>query len=159
MICLEQAGSPLTAGALKPWNGGNNICYWGRSNYGTMPTYAGLNDAAYFIATIDKNGTAGGPYVARLYATAEMAIADMLGEQQIMQKNRLQQGFEIYPMGLWSNTTNVRGRIGRIVDMWWSQEQTGGNNPQGAYYPDNTRTFLRIGQGVIPWDGSKFRKR
>jgi hypothetical protein len=159
LLIIMEPTVKTTPDTLIPWNGNNNVVAFILTNYGQTPLYADINDVALMRVTIDKDSAAGGPYVCGCYSTAEMATSAMLGQYTEKNVNRAQNEWEIYPMGLRSNTSPARGRIGRLVDMWWSQEITSEINPQGATYPaDGSGAYVRCGYAVLPWNGSVLKK-
>jgi hypothetical protein len=156
-MAMEVADNPITGGVI-PWNGNNNICVHSRDNLDYCLSYVNFNDSAQITATIDKDGTAGGPYVCWLYATSEMVTSAMLGQHEPPYKNNLQEEFELYPMGLFSLTSGVKGRHGTIADMWWGQDDMMVPVRHGSTYPvSGTGTHLSYCGVVLPWDGSIFR--
>ena len=54
-------------------------------------------------------------------------------------------------MGIYGATAGHRGRKGEVFDMWWGSitRQTGDPYPATA-----TKSFMEIGDIVVPWDGS-----
>lgn len=156
-ICMERAKDPLSAGALIPWNGNQNVCTLRFNIDANAPIYSQLNDSAAQPVTIDKDGTAGGPYLALVLWTSEAFAAATVGQYLTFQPD-LGRKQVLLPVGVWCGTTGVRGRHGRLSDVWWSNYLT--LVPQGSTFPaDGSGQFIKVGDLVLPWNGSAFTVR
>lgn len=151
-VGMERAKDAITAGALIPWNGNQNIVWWRNVNNSDVMEFEDFNDAAYVRATIDKDASAGGPYAPSYYMSAEMLGSAMLGQQMGSHPNELSREVSFAPIGLITTTTFVTGRHGRMADLWWIGAGTAN---YGNTFPfDGSKDFMRIGDFIFPWDGS-----
>lgn len=155
---IQRVADPISAGALIPWNGSQNVMMHDSFVDSVFWTRSGFNDSAKWYSTIDKDGSAGGPYLANFYATLEH-----VGTQAIVELHN-NVGDELNPtarpfyrFGLATETIGVKGRHGRLTDLWVVDESPdGATSPQGSYFPNNqTRQLLKIGDCAIPWNGGK----
>lgn len=142
-------------GPLVPFTGSHAWIDITAVSNGETLTYAIFNDAARLQLTIDKDASVGGPFVTAVVQTAEMVVADMIGQHNAFIPDETSQEWHIWPMGLQSLTAGRRGRIGRPYDVWWVNAETHSNFQFGAFMPeDGTRQFVKIGHMLFPWDGS-----
>lgn len=156
---MERAQDAVTAGPLIPWNGSQNVMWIVRDQDDYIPLYTILNDAAHVRATIDKDASAGGPYLAVFYMTSEMRSSAMIGQYMNTRLNQLNREAEFYPIGLWTSTTSVKGRHGRLADIWFSNPHNG-VSPTGASWPlAGSRQFIKIRDMILPWNGSEIKIR
>lgn len=62
----------------------------------------------------------------------------------------LDSAYPIMPIGIFTTTTSVRGRLGEIYDLWWGSTAVN----DGDHYPnDGTRTFVQLNDLVHTWGG------
>jgi len=147
--------------APRPWSGDQNVMMWGSATDAEFWTIDSLTDTARVKATIDHLGTDGGPFVNNLVWTTEFADASQLPEIHDGTPDRLDPPkWLFYRVGLAATTVGVRGRIGRLVDVWAVNESDGlWSAPSGSYFPGSTaRTRLKLGNFMIPWNGSVLRR-
>jgi hypothetical protein len=66
------------------------------------------------------------------------------------QTNEFDSTWDFYPIGIWSNTVNGRGRNGMVNDVWWAplNLNPGDTAPNDA----NDRQFVKFGSIWLPWD-------
>ena len=149
-----RAKDAIKNGALIPWDGNQNVMDWSRST-GDVNTIAVWSDNAQMRATFDKDGLAGGPYLAAMYMGAESYISATVMENFIDWRDELANEYIITPMsGLICTTVGIRGRHGRLADVWITNARTDLQVPQGSTFPaDGTHQFVKIGQFVYPWAG------
>lgn len=65
--------------------------------------------------------------------------------------NDIDNTWPLYPLGFASNTAGVRGRHGRLVDLWLGSSAIA----EGSMYPgDGSRQFAQFSGFVFPWNGT-----
>lgn len=139
-----------------PWTGSHNVMACDRGIDSTILTFAQYNDNPQLSATIDQGGVNGGPFSAAVYITCEMITNAMNGEHFDFEPDELTSPREyiFWPMGLASLTTGIRGRYGRIRDLFWGNSNTFTGDIQGGTFPqDNSKQWIKIGNMIYPWDG------
>jgi hypothetical protein len=105
-------------------------------------------------ATSYTRGKAGST-VMPLYWTAEGwkfdATGSAAGQRMTWQNDLDSNGWPIAPIGLACETIGVRGRHGRLTDVWWGSTAIA----DGDHYPDTLpRQFVHVGDLVLPWNGA-----
>lgn len=60
--------------------------------------------------------------------------------------------YPLAPLSVHSETTNCKGRLGRLVDMWFGSTTV----PNGSTYPSSPddKEFIQFGPLVLPWNGT-----
>lgn len=158
-VGMEPAKNPVIGGALIPWNGNNNVCWWAscaeESGNSDRMTYTHFWSQARIRAVIDKDASAGGPYYPAMAMTTECDAASSLGQTLDIRSNGLTPASVFFwPIGFASNDTNIKGRLGRLADIWFSPD-AGVQMRWGATFSSaGSKTFIRIGDFILPWDGS-----
>jgi hypothetical protein len=119
---------------------------------GICATYAQFNDTPHVLGTpiptpspeiSDRNKPL-------FYLTAEGYGAAANG-QNLTIPNELTGEWPMYPIGIASNEIASKGRLGQLVDIWWTSTGTVG----GEMIPDDlSRQFVCIGDMILPNDGS-----
>jgi hypothetical protein len=144
------------ASAPRPWSGNQGIFMWDSFLDTVFWTISSLTDTARYNATIDHLGVDGGPYNANLVMTGEFIGASQVPEVFDWNWDLLAPlQWPFFNIGLYCVTTGVRGRLGRLQDIWMINTRTGREAPQGSYFPGTTaRTRLKLGEFAIPWNGS-----
>ena len=154
---MERAYNAITAGSI-PWNGNQNIFWYYPSNGTNVMLFGSFNDGSRVHSVIDKDAVAGGPYYTYYYMTCEMCIAAMIGQNMAVYPNQLSREGSFAPIGLATPHTSVRGRHGRMADIWWIG--SGGSNYGSTFPFDGSKEFIRIGDFILPWDGaSPYKQR
>ena len=148
---MERAKNAITAGAI-PWNGSQNIFWYYAANATNVMVFGYFNDQARVRSTIDKDAAAGGPYYPAYYMTSEMYIGAMIGQNMGAEPNQLSRESSFAPIGLACTHSLVRGRHGRLADIWWIG--SGGSNYGSTFPFDGSKAFIRIGDFLLPWDGA-----
>lgn len=88
-----------------------------------------------------------------LYFSCEGYGSQSLGEI-IAEANEISGGWPIMPIGLVSRTTGAKGRHGQLFDVWFGSTALN----EGDTYPNSTaKTFVQVGNLVLPWNGSTFQ--
>lgn len=85
------------------------------------------------------------------YATTEFYLTDPLGTR-ITVPNDIDGSFPLSPIGLYSDTSGVRGRHGQVFDLWWGS--TAITQYAGSYPEGTARQLIHFGNMVNPWNGS-----
>jgi hypothetical protein len=112
------------------------------SSTGSVPVYTVWSDNAYLRGRA-PSGAMG------LFLTSEAWVNNMAG-QRVTTKNEIADEFELFPMGVASETVGARGRHGRIFDMYWVSTQLA----DGHSFPgDESRQLLVMGDMAVPWPG------
>lgn len=63
--------------------------------------------------------------------------------------NDLDNNWPMLPIGIWSSTTGMRGRLGTMNDIW-----AGSNSVSlGTTYPASGAQFIQVGNLIFPWNG------
>jgi hypothetical protein len=77
-----------------------------------------------------------------------------LSEKMGVSPSDLGDGYGMFPVGLYSDTLQCRGRHGRIPDIWYGAGGAAGAGAgDGDTYPvDGSNKFCNIGAFVLPWD-------
>lgn len=116
---------PGSAATFNSWNTAAPAC---RLNPGTGV----VNISGYFGSEgVKYNNTAGALYT---------QISELQGG-----------GHNIYPVSFWSETATARGAVGNWIDLWAGNV----NATDGDTYPnDSSRTFIHVGDFILPWGGS-----
>jgi hypothetical protein len=85
------------------------------------------------------------------YLTGEMLANQLISTYQNFPAE-LNVGYPIGGVGLYSTTAAARGKLGTMPDLYWGAES---NILTGDTFPnDATRTWIQIGNFILPWDGS-----
>ncbi len=165
-VAIEAAKNPVTGGALIPWNGNNNMWWWvscaNQATNADILTYEQFRDAGKVVTIIDKDGSAGGPYYTGMAMTSEAFGGDNqeLGKVLDVRANGLAEGnVYFWPIGLVSNTTSIKGRLARIADLWFAPDSGVWCRTGATFSSAGSKTFVRWGDFVFPWDGSSFMPR
>jgi hypothetical protein len=90
-------------------------------------TFNGFTGAEYYYSTYVVNALGG-------------AIPDITG------------GYPITPLSVHSETTNAKGRCGRMVDIWGGSPSIGIGGTYPAS-PDN-KEFVQFNQWIFPWNST-----
>lgn len=143
----------LTFGKVVDSPAVNPLSYWGfcfpnvagGQDDNSKATYAKWNDIArlnFFYNGTVFNGAG--------YCTSEGFITSMVGEQ-ILVANEIDGTWPISTMGVQGVPIALRGRIGRIVDCWWTSTALadGDSFPGGG-----TNLYAKLGHMVFPWNGT-----
>jgi len=111
--------------------------------------YLDYNDTAQFKG---RYGTTN--YTA--FLTSDFYGSAAVGQNLSLLPQELTNEWPFSPMGVVSETTGVRGRIGTLVDIWWGSSYL----QEGVTYPnDDSRQFVQFGNIILPWNGSVPRIR
>ena len=121
------------------------------SSFGEGPTYANFHDIASLRARIFP--AVGNAVTASLFMTSEVVPyfgVAALGRAHTAQ-SYLDTAYPFIPIGLFSGTATVRGRMGTLVDLWQASV-----TPVSFYqYPSNgTKQFVQVGDLIVPWNRS-----
>lgn len=130
---------------------------WGWAFSAAAPARATLNaGTAAGITRITSTAAAPtGVNITTIYWSVEM-VNSGAGPAQITGVSDLQSagtGYLLYPIGLWSNTVNARGKIGALYDIYFGHDVA----VDGDTYSDDggtTKPWINIGDIVIPWNDS-----
>lgn len=108
----------------------------------SRPTYGNLSNAAnaYGITS----------HAFQAYLTAEANTTDVLGAQQVV-ANDMGGGWAIYDMGVYSLTPNSKGRLGKLVDIFWGSTALVDSD---TFPAAGTKNFCVFGDQILPWDTS-----
>jgi len=88
-------------------------------------------------------------YVA--YITGESIPGGLVCNLNSGAQNQLVSAYHLCPMGVYSNTSTVWGRVGRLVDLWWGSSAVA----MGSSYPlAGGFQFVQFGAAVYPWNGT-----
>jgi hypothetical protein len=158
-IGMEAAKNPVTGGSLIPWNGNNNVAWWvscaASSQNTAYMTYEKFRDDYPLRATFDKDASAGGPYTPGLILTSEHVSDAAVGENIGNYGNELASPSCIFwPIGIAANDTNIKGRVARLPDIWFAPNGGGTCRTHATFSSTGSKTFKRIGDFILPWDGS-----
>lgn len=163
---MEPAKNPVTGGALIPWNGNNNLFLWrscaATSTNTDILTYENFRESGEVRAVIDKDGSASGPYWPSMYMTSEGTLGTdgSLGKQLDVRANGLAEGnVYFWPIGLAANGTYIKGRMARIADLWFAPDSGVWCRTGATFSSAGSKTFMRWGDFVWPWDGSSAMPR
>ena len=107
------------------------------------PQFVALNDYAWQYGRQ-------APTQISMFCTSEGIIASMIGEARYSY-NDISNEWSLTPVGLASETANVRGRHGTLYDLYWGSIY---RQPGDSWPNDNTRQFIQIGHLVVPWNGT-----
>lgn len=139
------------------------ILYWGGCFPNTSDgvddnlkaTYARWNDVTR--VSINYNGASyqqtntGGTGMGRAYCATEMSISSMVGEQLTV-ANDISGAWWMAPQALISVTQGIRGQLGLVPQVWWTQSSGLAN---GDTFPSGgSNQFVVFNHMVFPWDGS-----
>lgn len=114
---------------------------------GNLVTYAQLHDLADGRTYISNGSTRG-----LCYLTSEAAGGNNKAIGRLMTfGGDLDAGaFPICPIGIYCETSGVRGRLGELYDLWWGSTILN----DGDHYPaDATRLFVQLNDLVHAWGG------
>ena len=107
-------------------------------------TFAYLNDFAAGYGFVGQNAF-------RAYWTSEFIVDKTIGEQFNAVANQLSSEWPISPVGIASMTSGLRGRHGRLRDIYFGTTF----NENGTTFPaGGTREFALFGDTIVPWNGS-----
>ena len=121
-------------------------CVW-FSSTGSAHEYAEYNDLAKHQMPSPVDGSA-----VPLFLTGDGYISSQ-GGQNVTGINDFTSEYDIYPMGIASNTLNKRGRFGEIFDMWWLPTSLLDHSTM-PLTPSATREFMVVGDMLMVHDGS-----
>lgn len=108
------------------------------------PSYANLNDSTAYARTTSND------LLGTCYYATEGYVNGMLGERLTV-PNDISGEYAISPISIVSETSNMRGILGNVYDMWFGIS----NAANGDGYPsDGSRAFMTLDDLVIPWNGS-----
>lgn len=114
-------------------------------------TFAGATAAAFNAATLGgaasgyiRNGTTTGTSA----VTVEATMAGTLMTAATV-PNDIDSNWPMLPIGIYSTTTNLRGRQGTFVDLWAGSSTVA----TGDTYPATGNNFIQIGVLIFPWSG------
>jgi len=112
----------------------------------TVPSFANLFQTGF--AGKIRNGSTNGnaTFLSEGYSSAVATQDIVFGNIP----NEISNEWPMYPIGFASNTVGLRGRHGRIVDLW-----TGSNAiATGDSYPaDGSNQFAQFNTIILPWNG------
>ncbi len=133
--------------SVKPWNGTRNVM-GARNNMDV----ASWSDTAAAYACIDKDASAGGPFKPAFKLQTDLCNNSPLPTQLKALRNEVSGEYQVYPIGLFTATTSVRGRHGRMPDMFFVGDGGSAGMPMGARMASNA--WVRVGDFLLPWGGS-----
>jgi len=134
---VEKVKNPVS-GWTYPW-----IARWGAMASGNATSYGNCNDVVS-VTGLSPGG------VMHMHQSSEGYISSMVGEL-LSTPNEISNSWEMFPVGLVCATVGFRGFHGRRFDTYWVLDA----HQDGDTFPgDGTRTWLVIGDQVIPWNGS-----
>lgn len=135
-MLIDQPVSPLDA-----WDD-PSLFLWRAAASGDIPTYTNYYSAANASAMI--NGTA-----AAVYLSCESRNGAALGTV-LTGVNALGGGYWIGPVGLVTESLNVKGEVGYLPDIWWTVTGQAANLMPAS----GGKTFAVHGNMLFPHDGS-----
>lgn len=113
----------------------------------SVMTIAYLNDTARLNARI-------GTTSATCYMTGEGYGSNLVYENaQYQRPNQISGEITVFPIGIASETTGVKGRHGELYDIWWGPGGTATGIPCGTFPNDSTRKYWSPDTIILPWDG------
>lgn len=109
-------------------------------------THGSFNENPYSRARINGNNVG-------IYLTGESFGNDLL-TQTFDIPNQLDDSYAILPMGVACNESPVKGRHGRLRDIWWGQDSAPPAYTGATYPSDGSKQFIQFGHMIFPWNGS-----
>lgn len=109
-------------------------------------THSNFNQNAYSRARINGNNVG-------IYLTGE-GFGDGTVAENFNIPNQLDDSYAILPMGVACNESPVRGRHGRLRDIWWGQSSAPPAYTGATYPSDGSKQFIQFGHMIFPWNGS-----
>ena len=125
---------------------------------GTAGSYTQLpwfNDTARVSSMI-------GATAAAFFLTCEGLVTQTIPEflsstnmYPFQQRNQITLEQFVYPIGLVTETTGVRGRHGQLFDLWWGNMNNNnmGGLAETTYPDDSTRVYWQSDHMIFPWPG------
>lgn len=122
-----------------------------KTTTGTNPVLADFISTATGLARAN-NGIGGGNAIVTAFVGAEAYAGSISAATRTTFQPELQGAeFIFYPLSVWSETGQTRGRLGLLYDFW----ATTTGIATGDTFPNNTsRQFVAFGNFAMPWDGS-----
>lgn len=149
VIFLDESGEPAmyfaaekpknpVSGWTTPWLASYFYTSAGTPAFGTAlntsARYIGRNGSTNFTAYLSGEG-----YISSLL-TARNRQSSITGKHLVSS------------MGVVSETSGVRGRIGQVYDMWWVP-RLGAANLINLWPDDSTRKYIQVVDCLLPWNG------
>lgn len=108
------------------------------------PNYSALLDTEAFAGVVSPGGL-----VFTCSLSTWGSVNDAIG-QRLTNASYFTGEYPFLPVGIVSNTTGMRGRIGRVQDLWFGSAAV----VTGTTFPSGVPQFAQFGDLVVPWDGS-----
>lgn len=106
-----------------------------------------LNDTARLTGRIGTTQTT-------FYCTGEGFTSSLVYENtSFLRPNQISGEVTMFPIGLVSETTGVKGRHGELFDIWWGPPGVASGSPDGTWPDDSTKQFWSPDALVLPWNG------